>query len=313
VARLAVQGLPPRTNVLLDGRSIGAVTADGTFAQAGISAGTHTIRLERTGHQPVTLTRDFAAGGVVRLAAADVAFTALPATVQIQADPDVEMTITRDGRLVQQVKGASQISLDAGTYRIEAMGSARVPLERPIALALTPGESRTLEVRAVTGMDKFPPAGWTVRDGWHTRRGGGIVLYDLRTTDGRAVFSVRLSGTNLFSGGRRLGWIVAYRDDLNYMRCEIDRRNYYRIDIVNGTPTEVVIPHQIPLNGPVVHIGITIAGSRLVQQYRATDGQWQTFDSWTRESSGLTGRFGFFVPGNLELAISNFLFYPPAR
>jgi hypothetical protein len=46
---------------------------------------------------------------------------------------------------------------------------------------------------------------------------------------------------------------------------------------------------------------------------------WQTLDSWSTAGAGapmgkreiLDGRFGFFLPGAEEIAISNFYYYPP--
>jgi len=46
--------------------------------------------------------------------------------------------------------------------------------------------------------------------------------------------------------------------------------------------------------------------------HEAYDGKsWVPLDSWTEVTHNFTaGKFGFFVPGGDEVAVSNFAFYP---
>jgi hypothetical protein len=65
---------------------------------------------------------------------------------------------------------------------------------------------------------------------------------------------------------------------------------------------------------------VQLIGSRLVHEYSTKPNEWRTLDAWataavpvTSTRSLLDGRFGFFLPGDEEITISNFLYYPPAR
>jgi hypothetical protein len=64
-----------------------------------------------------------------------------------------------------------------------------------------------------------------------------------------------------------------------------------------------------------------VTGSQLLTQFSTDGTAWQPIDTWTRTTTFgrpepgrrtmLDGKFGFYLPGEEELTISNFRYYPP--
>jgi beta-xylosidase len=125
---------------------------------------------------------------------------------------------------------------------------------------------------------------------------------------------------NPFSSGSRLNWVVGYADSTNYILLQLDKDAFYRSVVSNGTPQPPTrLEHSIPSNVPYVNLRVQLAGDRLVHEYSTQPNVWQTLDNWSTAGAPATatrrlldGRFGFFLPGAEEIAISNFRYYPPA-
>jgi hypothetical protein len=222
------------------------------------------------------------------------------------------------------VAGPSKISVPEGTYEIAATGQAGVPVTRTVSVAA--GRSSPVDLRAlvVTGMERFDLTNWTRAESWFTRKGGGFVLYSQPTPNGRFTFTVRLDRSgNPFSTGSRLKWAVAYLDNDTHVMMQLDRDALYRADVMNGVSQPVRIEHRIPTNVPFVHISAQVSGARLIHQFSVDGQSWQTLDTWNRTTASgapergrrtmLDGRFGFFLPGDEEVFVSNFLYYPESR
>jgi beta-xylosidase len=154
-----------------------------------------------------------------------------------------------------------------------------------------------------------------------TRRGGNFVLYDRPGSQGTISFTIRLDRSgNPFSSGSRLNWVVGYADSTNYVLLQLDKDAFYRSVVTNGgTQPPTRSEHRIPNNVPYINFRVQLAGNRLVHEYSTQSNVWQTLDSWSTAGAGtptakreiLDGRFGFFLPGAEEIAISNFYYYPP--
>ncbi len=127
-ASLVIAGAMPQTDVLLDGASLGAVQQDGSFTASNIKPGAHTIGLRREQFKPKDLQRQFAAGGSVRLSAADVAMASaapaapalLPPKLVVQTVAGAQVII--DGQASGQTdsKGRLEITpLAPGDHAVE--------------------------------------------------------------------------------------------------------------------------------------------------------------------------------------------------
>ena len=102
VASLVIVGAPPTTDVLLDGKSLGATQQDGSFGASNIKPGTHTIGLRKERFKPKDLQRQFVAGATVRLNASEVALESTPVAAPPLAAP----------KLVVQTIAGAQVLID---------------------------------------------------------------------------------------------------------------------------------------------------------------------------------------------------------
>jgi hypothetical protein len=102
MASLVIAGATPLADVLLDGKSLGAVQQDGSFGASNIKPGAHTIALRKEQFKPKDLQRQFVAGESVHLNASDVALESAAAAAPALAPP----------RLVVQTVAGAQVILD---------------------------------------------------------------------------------------------------------------------------------------------------------------------------------------------------------
>jgi hypothetical protein len=314
---LALQELPPGAQVSLDGVPIGTVGRDGTLAYSGISAGSHTLEIARSGSPPISVTRDFSAGAIVTVSGKEIVIRPAENRIEFLADADTQVTITQRGRIVQQFKGSTMLSLPDGAYQLTATGAIGVPTTRQLSVS---AGMKSVNLRNIAaGMEGFDLTTWSRSEDWYTRRGGSVVLYERRNSNGRFTFTIRTDRTgNPFSSGARLTWVVGYMDSSNYVMLSIDRDAFYRNEAVKGVQAPTVkISHKIPLNTSFVHFSSEISRTQLAHRYSLDNGAtWIGLDTWDRPATDrplLTGRFGFFLPGTEEIFVSNFRFYPPTR
>ena len=81
---------------------------------------------------------------------------------------------------------------------------------------------------------------------------------------------------------------------------------------VDPTGMRVASTSETTFSQPVNNRNI----SAVVHEYSTQPNVWMTLDTWSSAGAGATrelldGRFGFFLPGAEEIAISNFRYYPP--
>jgi hypothetical protein len=318
-ASLVLQQLQNGAQVLLDGAAIGPVGQSGTLSYSGISPGPHTLTISVQGASPTTVTREFGAGQTVTLSSADLGIRRTDATIDLLADVDTQIVISQGGQALQQFSGSRKVPLPDGTYDISAKGPSGIPTSQTLTVA--GGNSRTVNLRNIAaGMEGFDLTAWTKSDNWYTRRGGAMVLYERRNSNGRFTFTIRLDQSgNPFSRGARLTWTVGFIDNNNYVMLQLDKDSFYRSELVAGNPVPGSVmraAHRIPTNVPFVHLSTEISNSRVVQQYSLDGTTWRPLDSWERPASSrplANGRFGFFLPGTEELFVSNFSYHPPSR
>jgi serine/threonine-protein kinase len=324
-ATLTLRGLPPGVQVLLDGRPIGAVDQAGALVHGDVSPGRHALVFTSPDYETFKIETDFTAGSTLTLSTEHVTLRPTTGTVQFVANQGTVITISQSGRAPEQVNGSGKISLPPGTYDVTAKGPAGVETKQNLRVAA--GGHRVIDVRGfvVTGMEQFDPSSWREEKGWFIRRGGGVILYEQPTPDGRFTFTIGRSPNNLFSSDARLKWLVGYVDGNTYVRFELDRRTLNRADFVGGRMVNTAqMPHRIPGNVPYLHVTIRISGSRLVQQYSQDGKNWVSLDDWVRTTppdtkdprkrSSLEGRFGLIVQPEEVISLSNLQFDPrPAR
>jgi hypothetical protein len=109
--------------------------------------------------------------------------------------------------------------------------------------------------------------------------------------------------------GRRLQWVLNYTGPNDYDLFQMDENYFYRAPVRGGQKgEEVKVPHKSDKKG--FHaVQILVSSSEIVHQLR--EGQnWVPLDKWSPPGKDATaGKFGFYITGNDQIALSNFNHY----
>jgi hypothetical protein len=113
----------------------------------------------------------------------------------------------------------------------------------------------------------------------------------------------------MLSKGHLLQWVLNYSDPKNYVLFQMDDNNFYRSVIRNGEKTdEIIVPHKGDKKS-FRSVQIRVSPTELVHQIKQGD-RWIVLDRWTQPGANLgLGKFGFYIPGNDEVALSSFAHY----
>jgi len=317
---LALDHLPAGAQVSVDGTQIGTVAPNGTFIHPGIAAGEHTLTFTQPGYQPATIKKTFAANDTVHLTANDVGLKRSQATLEVMVANNTAVTVMRGNQTVSRSTGPYKFALDEGTYTITAHTANGQ--DNTQIVSLTAGESRPLDMRAQAPagniMDQWS-AKWTLQDQWYGHKGGGYVLYTGPHGSGQVSFTVKMRKHNIFSGGPHIRWVVNFIDDRNYLLFELDNKSFYRTEVANGNKQQTTkTPYNLG-NAEVIHMNIAFSSNSLLQRCTDASNSWQTLTDWgpaastpslsqTKNKNFAEGSFGFYLQGNDEIEISNFVF-----
>ena len=304
LASLTIQGGVPGSTVLIDQLPVGTIQPDGTLNLATVNPGDHAIEVRKDRFKPKQIKRHFVVGTAVSLAAADVALEAAPGELKITFTPaDAQVALAKAGEAAAKVSSGGAMSLAAGSYTLTAKTADN--FIRSATIEVTAGQSKNLDLSlAPDGMSKWDdPAGWKQEKGSFVRKGGDFVMYNLSPTSGTFVFSAMLAK------GHRLQWVLNCSDVNNYILFQMDDNNFYRTVIRNGQKgDEIKIPHKNEKKS-FRTLQIRVATNEIVHQIRQGD-SWVVLDRWTPPGSNLSlGRFGFYIPGNDQVALSSFGHY----
>jgi hypothetical protein len=302
-ASLTIQGGIPGTTVLVDQTLIGAIQPDGTLSVSTVNPGDHTVELRRDRFKPRQVKEHFSAGGTISLSAADAALEAVPSELKINFTPaDANVAIAK-GDLLKMVSSGVVLNLAPGTYTLTARTAER--FTRTSAVEVVAGQSKTLDLSlAPSGMSTWDdPGAWKHEKDSFIRKGGDFVLYG----------AVPASGTFVFSAapikGHLLQWVLNYTDPKNYVLYQMDDNNFYRTVIRNGEKKErIIIPDQGDKKS-FRTLQIRVSATELVHQIKHGD-SWTVLDHWTQPGANVSlGKFGFYIPGNDQVALSSFAHY----
>jgi serine/threonine protein kinase len=304
LASLSIQGGTPGATVLIDQTAVGTVQADGTLSVATVNPGDHTIELRKDRFKPRQIKKRFVVGQVVSLAGADVALEAAPGELKVTFTPaDAQLTLTKAGEAPIKVSSGGTISLPGGSYVVTAKTADN--FTRSSVIEVNGGQSRSLDLSlAPSGMSKWDdPAGWKQEKGSLVRKGGDFVMYGVSPTTGTFIFSAMLTK------GHRLQWMLNCTDANNYALFQMDDNNFYRTVVRNGQKgDEIKIPHKNDKKS-FRTLQVRVGANEIVHQIRQGD-SWVVLDRWTQSGSNLSlGKFGFYIPGNDQIALSSFGHY----
>jgi Flp pilus assembly protein TadD len=302
LASLIIQGGAPGTTVFVDQTSVGTIQPDGTLSVSTVNPGDHTVELRKERFKPRQFKKHFVAGGAVSLAAADAALESAPSELKITFTPaDAKVAVVK-GDFLKVVSSGVPLNLAAGTYTLTARTTDG--FTSSATLEISAGQSRTLDLSlAPNGMSKWEnPGAWQHEKDSFVRKGGDFVLYGAVPTSGTFVFSA------MTVKGRLLQWVLNYTDPKNYILFQVDENNFYRTVIHNGEKTDqIIVPHKGEKKS-FRSVHIRVSPTEIVHQIKQGE-TWKVLDRWTPGTNPSMGKFGFYIPGNDEVALSSFSHY----
>ncbi len=303
LASLTIQGGAPGTTVLVDQTLVGSIQPDGTLSVSTVNPGDHTVELRKERFKPRQFKKHFVVGGTIALAAADAALEAAPGELKITFAPADATVAVVKGDLLKMVSSGVPLNLAPGTYTLTARTAER--FTRSSTLEVIAGQSKTLDLSlAPSGMSKWDdPGAWKQERDSFIRKGGDFVLYGVVPASGTFAFSAMLSK------GHLLQWVLNYSDPKNYVLFQMDDNNFYRSVIRNGEKTdEIIVPHKGDKKS-FRTLQIRVGPTEVVHQIKQGD-KWTVLDRWTQPGANLSlGKFGFYIPGNDQVALSSFAHY----
>jgi len=302
-ASLTIQGGIPGATVLIDQSPVGTVQPDGTLTVATVNPGDHIVELRKDRFKAKQIKRSFAAGATVSLAAADAALETAPGELRVAFTPaDAQVTLAKAGETPIKVSNGTSLSLAPGSYTLTAKIA---DFTRSSTVEVTAGQSRTLDLSlGPSGMSKWDDSSsWKQEKGAYIHKGGDFVMYTVSPTSGTFLFSAMLAK------GHRLQWVLNCIDANNYVLFQIDENNFYRTVVHNGQKgKETKIPHKGDKKS-FQTLQIRVGANEITHQIRQGE-NWVVLDHWTQSGSNLSlGRFGFYIPGNDQVALANFGHY----
>jgi len=242
-------------------------------------------------------------------------------TVHVTRSPGAAViTYKRDSEAQPHQLNGNQVDLPPGNYTFAAKAPGFTDKTMPVQVAsggqvvvdLTLASARAAAPPApkIGGMaDWEDPSGWT-RDGeaW-VHHGGNFVPYKL-PSKGTYTFTVQLlKGGNVFRGGH-IRWYVDFVDTKNYGLFEIDKKTFWAKEVTNGKSKDREKTSHGLENAKTFTIQVDVTPDHVVHRLKNGD-TWLTLDSWTEPGRIFSdGKFGFYIPGNDEIGITDFKFQP---
>lgn len=146
-------------------------------------------------------------------------------------------------------------------------------------------------------------------EGEQVRKGGGFVPYHVPKVPGHYLFQAqgRLGG---FLKHSKLQWYAGYQDPENYILFTVDGKHATIRRIQDGKAEEVSrIPFDIDSN-QWVQVYLSVKQDAIKAQIKTPDTAWSDLGTVTSASGQnfTEGKVGFYIPGNDEIAVSNFRF-----
>ncbi len=316
-ATLAIHRAPPGTDVLVDSVRVGSTNAQGEFQIATIEPGKHTVALRHDKFKPLQSDQIFAGAKTVDLQGA---LEAIAGTLTVDVKPaglEVHLRIRRDGDTQDRDVPAGNLTLSEGRYTLTASAPQYVSTSTSIqviagsatvaSLVLNKAKvdvPATKPAAPVFGLaDWMKAGGWTQQNHMITHRGGDYVLAPAEIPQGTVAFTV------VSLKGKRVEWVVGYRDDRDYIMYELDDKSLTRYEVYHGNKlTPAKFAHGLDRKEPV-SIGISIAlNAATVSVLRG--GQWASIDKCDALGDLSKGKFGFHIPGSDEIGLQGFRLAP---
>ncbi|MGA2595397.1 MAG: PEGA domain-containing protein [Bryobacteraceae bacterium] len=313
IAVLHITGATPGADVLIDNQSAGKIDASGALSYPNVAPGDHTVEIRREQYIPKTLSKTFRPGETLELSGDAVVLERATGTLRLTLTPkEAQVLIRRSDESRGNPIVAGSHSLPAGNYVL--VGKAPGYTDATVSVQVKPGDLAVAEVKlvkeggtvkaAIAKPDWEHPAEWQAGNGWLVHSGGNFVPFNVQPSTGVFIFSARLLKGGVFT--KHIQWRVNNVDDKNYVHFQLDKKTLQSRIVSNGKSVErpkVQIEGQEPFT-----LQIEISADRIVHKMREGD-QWVVIDTLPQANAN-QGKFGFFIPGKDEVAISGFSFSP---
>jgi serine/threonine-protein kinase len=305
--------------VRVDGARIGVVRTDGEFSAAYIEPGKHTVSIRHDRYKTLDSEQVFAAGKTIDL---EGALHSTFGTLKIELSPptaDAHVRVRRQGETQDREVKENSLSLPEGTYTVSASAphyqdvtlTARVTGDATITASLTlkPIEERssvksapvvTAPAQSVFLLnDWLKTPGWTSDGSALTHQGGDFVLVPGNITAANIQFSATLVH------GKRLEWVVGFRDPKNYYLFQIDDTNFIRSEITDGKRSKTFKTPHGAKRDVYNTFGIDLS-AKVIGHGISRDGKWIVLDNFQPPGGTAAGQFGFHIPGRDQIGLSEF-------
>lgn len=315
-AALLVRGGIAESEVLVDGRLVGVVGADGTLKVTGLSPGDHTVLIRRHGYRSRETVHTFAPGASLEVSGALPALLGRLRIVVTPADVPAALVLQREGDSEKRPVSASVLELPEGVYTVIASAPGYqnygstvkvVPNQTVTASILLEPVSAVAAAKAAP--KEFGLGDWEKAGGWQrqghalTRTGGGDVL--LPRALGAGAIRFRIASP----GWKRLEWLADYRDEKNYVLYRLDRSKLERVVLSQGKRAGAVkSDHKLRL-GDAVDVSVALSAGAIVTSIQA-GAEWKLIDECPLRPGESSGRFGLRIPERAPIVLESFSFTP---
>jgi hypothetical protein len=284
-----------------------------------VEPGRHSVTLRHDRFKPLQSDQTFASGKSVELQGA-LEGIVVNGTLRFDVTPagvDAPLRIRREGESQDRDVAGPSVSLPEGNYTVTATAPqfqsataavkvsagntavASLPLRR-LEAPKAPAKTASSSTVVFSLDDWMKTSNWTQGANMIIHRGGDYVLAPMDiATQGTVRFTV------VSVKGKRVDWVVAFRDDRNCLMFQLDDKNLTRYEVANGTKSaQVKVLHGLDRKQPM-SIGIDIT-PRSVSTSVLRGGQWVSIDNWDVLGSVVHGKFGFHIPGSDEIGLQDF-------
>ena len=306
-AYLVIEGAIRDAKVFLDDAPpLGVVKPDGTFRSSEIEPGGHTIGLQLEGYKPARVWKNFEPGKTVHLEGKDLALERIVGTLSVYVAPRTDNIVLRcvgEGSS-RMIKPGESVSLAPGACTVTATWDGGDSRSEDVQVVAEKNAFVRLDAHAVGMGDWENPTKWIREGTWFVHYGGGFVLLHKTPTVGRIDFAANARK------GHRLQWVVGLTDESNYILYEMDEKSFQRVEVLNGRRSVETKTRQGMGKGRVCTVRVEIRRNSIVQQLYE-GGSWIVLDRWSSPSRNVgDGKFGFFIPQDEIVALTNFSFQP---
>jgi len=319
-ATLAIHRAPAGAEVWIDGARAGAVRADGEFSLATLDPGRHAVSIRHDRFKPLQTEVILAAGKTVDLQGA---LETAQGTLKVEINPagiDAHVRIRREGESQDRDVSGASLTLPEGSYTVTASAPQYQNAVATVSVGASAISTASLTLKKIDAAPKVvatPPAappvfdlndwvkeaGWKRQDNMVVHQGGEFVLAPPNMGQGSVRFTADIVK------GKRLEWVLAYRDARNYLFFQVDDKNLTRYEMVNGDKTsQVKVAHKLDRKQPM-SFAISIAPNAITVSAQQ-GGQWVILDNWSILGSLVHGKFGFHIPASDEIGLTDFRLAP---